>query len=78
MDAGWLPLRGAGTPKEHKIQGCVTPNHHSPAAPELPSRGATTIMGSPALLAWQIFHRTYAHKYKNAAADYYICYGIFI
>ena len=40
MDAGWLPLRGAGTPKEHKIQGCVTPNHHSPAAPELPSRGA--------------------------------------
>ena len=35
-------------------------------------------MGSPALLAWQIFHRTYAHKYKNAAADYYICYGIFI
>ena len=21
MDAGWLPLRGAGTPKEHKIQG---------------------------------------------------------
>ena len=40
MDAGWLPLRGAGTPKEHKIQGYVTPNHHSPAAPELPSRGA--------------------------------------
>ena len=40
MDAGWLPLRGAGTPKEHNIQGCVTPNHHSPAAPELPSRGA--------------------------------------
>ena len=35
-------------------------------------------MGSPALLAWQIFHRTYAHKYKNAAADCYICYGIFI
>ena len=22
-------------------------------------------MGSPALLAWQIFHRTYAHKYKK-------------
>ena len=40
MDAGWLPLRGAGTPKEHKIQGCVTLNHHSPAAPELPFRGA--------------------------------------
>ena len=34
--------------------------------------------GHPALLAWQIFHRTYAHKYKNAAADYYICCGIFI
>ena len=35
-------------------------------------------MGFPALLAWQIFHQTYAHKYKNAAADCYICYGIFI
>ena len=35
-------------------------------------------MGFPALLAWQIFHRTYAHKYKNAAADCYICCGIFI
>ena len=34
--------------------------------------------GVPTLLAWQIFHRTYAHKYKNAAADCYICCGISI
>ena len=43
-----------------------------------PTRGSTTSMGSTALLAWQIFHSTYAPKYKNAAADCYICCGIFI